>query len=284
MAVPQPLKWHGGKGAFNGKLAKWIISLMPPHTHYVEPFFGGGAVLLHKDPEGVSEVVNDLNGELVNFWNVLRCDNSFAILQHWLEATPFCEATYESACQHKPPADEMLNTSAAFAFFVRCRQSMAGRMKSFAPLSRTRTRQGMNEQAAAWLTAVNGLPEVHARMRRVAVLGRPALDVIKQQDGPQTLYYLDPSYPHETRTAKSVYEHEMTTADHLELLDVLERIKGKFILSGYRCEMYDKHAERCGWRREEFSIVNNSAGGSAKRVMTECIWMNYENADEPHLR
>ena len=61
--VPQPLKWHGGKGY----LAKWIISLMPPHVHYVEPFFGGGAVLLEKEPEGVSEVVNDVNAELSNF-------------------------------------------------------------------------------------------------------------------------------------------------------------------------------------------------------------------------
>jgi site-specific DNA-adenine methylase len=66
-----PLKWHGGKNAFNGKLARWITSLMPPHLHYVEPFAGGLAVLLAKNPDGVSDVVNDLDGDLLNFWRVL---------------------------------------------------------------------------------------------------------------------------------------------------------------------------------------------------------------------
>jgi len=61
--LTQPLKWHGGKHY----LAKAIIELMPPHVHYVEPYFGGGSVLLEKDPVGVSEVVNDRNRELMNF-------------------------------------------------------------------------------------------------------------------------------------------------------------------------------------------------------------------------
>ncbi len=66
--LTQPLKWHGGKHY----LAKRIIELMPEHVHYVEPYFGGGAVLLQKDPEGVSEVVNDIDGELMSFWDCLR--------------------------------------------------------------------------------------------------------------------------------------------------------------------------------------------------------------------
>ncbi len=86
-------------------------------------------------------------------------------------------------------------------FFITCRQSLAGRMEDFAPLSRTRTRRRMNEQCSAWLTAVEGLIEVHGRLKRVVILNRPALEVIRQEDGPQTLFYLDPPYLHQTRAA-----------------------------------------------------------------------------------
>src|SRR4051812_48674523 len=89
--VPKPLKWHGGKDY----LAKRIIALMPPHTHYAEAFFGGGSVLLAKDPEGVSEVANDLNGWLTTFWNVLRNPDQFQQLVRWLEAAPFSDAMFE---------------------------------------------------------------------------------------------------------------------------------------------------------------------------------------------
>ena len=91
--IPKPLKWHGGKGY----LASRIVALMPPHTHYVESFFGGGAVLLTKNPEGVSEVANDLNGWLTNFWNVLREPQQFEQLRRLLEATPFSESVFLAA-------------------------------------------------------------------------------------------------------------------------------------------------------------------------------------------
>lgn len=271
--VGVPLKWHGGKAY----LAARIVALMPPrHTwcHYVEPYFGGGSVLLENDPEGISEVANDLNGALVNFWNALRDPERFEKLKRRLEATPFSEFDWIEAntmCEFRP-ADEDLW---AWAFFVVCRQSLAGRMASFAPLSRSRTRRGMNEQASAWTAAVDGLPAVHARLRRVAVLNRPALDVIRRQDGGRTLFYLDPPYLHETRATTGEYAHEMTERQHAELLDVLAGLKGRFLLSGYRSPLYDGAAERHGWRRADFDLPNNAAGGAAKRRMTESVWMNY---------
>lgn len=266
--ITPPLKWHGGKQY----LASKIIALMPPHLHYVEPYFGGGAVLLAKDPEGVSEVANDLNRELANFWNVLRCPTEYEMLRRLLEATPFSEAIWD-ACEQQgagTPVDR------AYRFFVRCRQSLAGRMDTFAPLSRTRTRRGMNEQASAWINAVDGLPAVHARLRRVVVLNRKAVDVIRQQDGEQTLFYLDPPYLHETRASTGEYQHEMTNDDHAELLSLLAGIKGRFILSGYDSTMYREYEAKHGWHRRTFDLPNNSAGGETKRRMTEVVWMNYE--------
>jgi DNA adenine methylase len=274
-ATPSPLKWHGGKHY----LAPKIVALMPPHTHYVEPYFGGGSVLLAKDPEGVSEVANDRNRWLTAFWRVLQRPDYFAEFRRRMEATPFSEQEWDtarsymgdcgSACWEDP-------VMAACWFFVACRQSLAGRMEDFAPLTRNRTRRGMNEQASAWMTCVDGLPEVHARVRLVVVLDKDALDVIKDQDGPKTLFYCDPPYLHETRAAKGVYgEYEMRRDGHERLLAALGKIEGKFLLSGYRSFLYDAEAARHGWNRHDFELPNNAAGGKKKRRMKECVWCNF---------
>lgn len=267
--ISPPLKWHGGKHY----LAARIVGLMPPHLHYVEPFAGGLSVLLVKSPEGVSEVVNDMDRSLSNFWDVLRSDVLFPEFIRLAQATPFSEDVFDTAFMRRDHRGGDL-VHWAFWFFVLCRQSLAGRMKAFAPLSRTRTRGGMNEQASAWLSAVEGLPTVHARMKRVVVLNRDALDVIRQQDGPDTLFYCDPPYLHETRATTADYVHEMTKAQHADLLATLGGIRGKFLLSGYRSAVYDHDADTYGWRRHDFDLPNNAAGGESKRRMVECVWVN----------
>jgi DNA adenine methylase len=186
-----PLKWHGGKSY----LADWIIDLMPRHIHYVEPYAGGLAVLLNKHPfderhqwgeeaheRGISEVVNDLNQELTNFWQVLQDEAAFSKLQRIVGAIPFSQIQWEQSGQRMIPRHE-LDTEAAAAFFVRCRQSRSGGFKVFATLTRNRTRRSMNEQASAWLNCIDGLDDVHERLKRVVVLCGDALKVIRQQDG-----------------------------------------------------------------------------------------------------
>jgi DNA adenine methylase len=286
-AFAPPLKWHidGGKTY----LAQRIIALMPPRCknpnapdpadkgwlHYVEPYFGGGAVLLANDPEGIGEIANDINGTLTNFWKVLQCADMFGELQRWLEATPFSAVEFERAQHVLADEDKQSDIAQAWAFFVACRQSLAARMKGFTTVAKTRTRRGMNEAPSAWLNAIEGLPAVHARLKRVLILNRDALDVIRQQDGPATLFYLDPPYLHETRVSTDAYAHEMTADQHRELLVVLAQIQGRFLLSGYRSQLYDVAAEGAGWTRHDFEIANHSAGGKDKRRMVECVWVNY---------
>jgi DNA adenine methylase len=268
-----PLKVHGGKNAFNGKLARWIISLMPPHTHYVEPYAGGLAVLLHKNPEGTSEVVSDLNRDLMTFWRVLQNKDTFEDFRRIVEAVPFSEIEWDeaTAALDRPDGDRVQR---AVWFFVHCRQSLAGRMEEFASISKNRTRRGRNEQASAWQTAVAGLPLVHARLMRVAILDGPALDVIHSQGGPETTQYLDSPYLPETRGAPGVYgKYEMSEADHIELLSVLRSCKSKILLSGYPSELYDRNLP--GWTRKTFPIPNNSAHGKRKELKTECVWCNF---------
>ena len=133
-----PLKWHGGKYY----LAPKIVHLMPPHLHYVEPFFGGGAVLLAREPEnpagwlfpnqGVSEVVNDVHDRLINFWRVLQGEETFAAFQRKVEAIPLSRAAWEEAHEHVYGQDAIAD---AVAFFVDCRQSRSGLMTGFTSVS-----------------------------------------------------------------------------------------------------------------------------------------------------
>lgn len=284
-SVSSPLKWHGGKSY----LAKKIVELMPPRCktpnnpgpedagwlHYVEPFAGGLSVLLANDPEGISEVVNDVYTQLAHFWFCLSDERVFLDFIRMAQATPFSEDLWEKAREKTQHCIARMPTERAVEFFVCCRQSLAGRMDTFAPLSKSRTRRGMNEQASAWINAIDGLPKVHARLRRVVVLNEDALKVIKQQDGPRTLFYLDPPYLHETRKTTGEYEHEMTAEQHAELLSVLADLQGRFLLSGYRSDLYDNAAKEHGWRCVEFELPNNAASGKTKRRMVECVWMNY---------
>lgn len=263
-----PLKWHGGKHY----LAHRIVALMPAHKHYVEPYAGGLSVLLAKDPEGVSEVANDLSQDLSNFWRVLQSADTWQDFRRVVEAVPFSEGEFADARRVTVFGSDI---DRAVNFFVRCRQSLAGRMKSFTGVTKTRTRRGMNNEVSAWLAAVEGLPAVHARLKRVLILNRPALDVIRGHDTPNTLFYLDPPYLHETRVTTKDYAHEMSEQQHAELLVALTNIKGKFLLSGYPSNLYDEQARVLGWTRHDFPTANHAAGGKTKRVMTESVWTNY---------
>jgi DNA adenine methylase len=269
--ITPPIKRHGGKHY----LANRIIALMAPHTHYVEPFFGAGGVLLHKAPQGVSEVVNDIDGELICFWRALQSEEQFEKLRRRIEATPFSQLVFEQALE-SVGAEIADPIERAARFFILARQSRQGIGRVFATLSRLRTRRGMNEQVAAWLGAIEGLSEVHNRLRRVAVLNDDAVKVIHTQDGKETLFYCDPPYVHMTRTVTTAYECEMNDDQHRALLDKLATIEGKFLLSGYRCPMYDEWATKHGFHRVDIPIDNKASSSKTKEIKLERVWMNYE--------
>lgn len=245
---------------------------MPPRTDwhlYREPYFGGGSVLLRMDGEGVSEAVNDQYGALVDFWAVLAETPDRMLRELW--GTPFSQEAWEQAI-HDLCADDRVRR--ATAFFVRARQSRQGLMKDFATPT-ARVRRGMNENVSAWLSAVEGLSDVHRRLKRVEIRCMDAIDFIKKYDHPQALFYCDPPYLHETRQAKDAYEYEMSVEDHRCLLESLAGIQGKFLLSGYHSELYGSYYDAYGWSCDERIIDNKASGAETKPKKTECLWMNF---------
>jgi DNA adenine methylase len=219
--------------------------------------------------------VNDLDGRLVNFWRVLRSPELFPRFLRLAQATPLARAAWEEAHAHpQGGTDPVLD---AWAFFVDCRQSLAGRFRGFTSLTRTRTRRGINGNASEWLGAVEGLPAVHARLQPVVLEHRDALKLIPREDTPDTLFYCDPPYLHATRATTDAYACEMTEAQHRALLAVLRACKGKVMLSGYASALYD--ATLADWTRHTFDLPNNAAGGKAKGRETEVLWCNFCGSD-----
>jgi DNA adenine methylase len=268
--IAAPIKWHGGKTY----LAARIIEMMPEHTHYIEPYFGGGAVFFRKPDSliaGHSEVINDVFGELVNFWKILQSDAHFIEFERRMNLTPFGKPEWEESLQQtsENPVDR------ACAFFIRYRQSRQGLGNAFATMSKTRTRRGMNEQVSSWLSAVEGLPVAHERLKRVVIFCEDAVKLIRQEDDPKSFFYCDPPYLTETRSSKDAYSFEMTNSQHSELLECLGCLSGKFLLSGYPNSLYDSAANKFGWNRVDIMIDNKASSLKSKPKKTECVWSNY---------
>lgn len=271
------LKWHGGKYY----LADTIIGMFPKRekfTHYAEPFFGGGSVLLKLNSVHVSETINDINGHLMNFWKVLQKEETMLELARLSRMTPFSEVEFLEARQyiseHPINPEEGVSVEAAWRFFIMNRMCRQGLHKSYATPTK-RIRRNMNENVSAWLSAVDELPDIYQRLRRVEVRCMDFEKFIAAYDHPKCLFYIDCPYLHETRTATKAYEYEMTEEDHVRLLNQLTTLKGKFILSGYPSDLYQEHAYTHRWKVRVVDIDNKASSAKKKEIKHECIWTNF---------
>jgi len=257
--------WYGGK--FNH--LEWLLPLLPGAHHYCEPFSGAASVLINRDPAPV-ETYNDIDGEVVNFFRVLRDD--FAALQRAIALTPFSREEYHQAVTWGD--DDVSSLERSRRFYVRARQARTG-LAQTATLGRwancrNTSRAGMSGVVSRWLGGVEGLSEIAERLLRVQIENRPALDVIRLYDDTETLFYCDPPYLHSERGDSRAYGFEMDQAEHRELASVLTSCRGKVALSGYRCDEMDTWY--AGWRRFDAAAKQCH---SIKQVRHECLWMNY---------
>ena len=259
------LRYHGGKW----KLAPWIISHFPPHRIYVEPYGGGGSVLMQKQ-RSYSEVYNDLWGVVVNVFRVLRDPSQAAELERVIRLTPFAREEFEAT------GDEILSQIAdpielarrtifrSFAGF-----GSAATNAKYATGFRSNSSRSGTTPAHDWAHYPDALPAIIERLAGVVIENRAAVEVIRQHDGLDTLHYVDPPYVHSTRKERQSknYRHEMTDAQHRELANVLHNTRGMVVLSGYDCELY---RELYGdWARYDRSTF---ADGASARV--ESLWLS----------
>ncbi len=260
------LRWHGGKW----RLAPWIIQYFPAHTIYVEPFGGAASVLLRKTPTA-AEIYNDLDGRLVNLFRVLRDVDKAADLKRRVELTLFARAEFDWA--YGIPADDVDDAHRMIVLSF-----MGHGSDSTTRTCRTGFRSRLSDNRAlpsqAWSTWHRSIPEFADRLRGVVIEQCPAAVLIERFARPDTLFYVDPPYLPETRSAIANgrakthgYRHELTAADHEELLALLDRTEGMVVLSGYPSELYDDMLS--GWTRVETRALADGA-----RPRTEVLWLN----------
>lgn len=265
-SVTRPVvRWFGGKWL----LAPWIVSHFPAHRVYVEPFGGGGSVLLRK-PRAYAEVYNDLDAEIVNLFRVLRDEGQAARLIELLRLTPFARAELEAAYEScEDPVER------ARRLIVLCFQGFGSNAHARVPTGfRANANKNGTTPAMDWCNYPDALPVAVERLRGVMIERRPASEVMVQQDGPATLHYVDPPYVWATRGRGNKYDvtyrgyaHELSDDDHRALLELLRGLQGMVVLSGYPHEIYDEALT--GWRRVERAAL---ADGARKR--TEVLWLN----------
>lgn len=258
------LRYHGGKW----KLADWLISLFPPHRVYVEPFGGGASVLLRKK-RSYAEVYNELDGEVVNVFRVLRDSGKAAILRRQLEYTPF--AKEEFALSYEPCTDEV---EQARRTLVRSFMGFGSAAATgFGTGFRANSNRSGTTPAHDWTNMPKHVEQWTERLRGVVIENKDALEVIAQHDTPDTLFYVDPPYVLSTRKLKNPYcgkgyRFEMSDDQHRTLAGALHEVQGMVVLSGYASDVYDLELY-ADWER-----VEKPAHADGARDRLEVVWLN----------
>jgi DNA adenine methylase len=263
MSVPTiraPFAYYGGKT----NIADRIAALLPAHQHYVEPFAGSLAVLFAKSPSKM-ETANDLNGDLMLFWRVLR-DRPTELLRA-CALTPHSRAELDVA-QVLEGCDELEH---ARRVWVRLSQARTGTLR------KTGWRffidpNGSSVGMPAYLSGyVDRIAAVAERLHRVSLEARPALDLIEAYGAhPDVLLYCDPPYLAETRSGSN-YANEMAgTPEHRELAEALRGCAAAVVVSGYDSPLYDEIY--AGWDRTEIRTGNGQGG--TYRGTIEVLWSN----------
>ncbi|WP_028590334.1 DNA adenine methylase [Paenibacillus massiliensis] len=253
MKVPRILHYPGSKWS----MANWIISHMPQHMTYLESFFGSGAVLFSK-PRSQIETVNDLDGEIVNLFRVIReRPDELANAIRW---TPHSRQEYYESYH---PADDDLER--ARRLVVRLWQGRGGKTAH-----RTGWRSMIEPNGPLpgkeWLSFPDKVYAVAERLQGVQIECQAAAELLLRYRRPDVLVYADPPYVQSTRTTTS-YRYEMTDQDHCELLNILDDHPGPVLLSGYAHPLYDDRLQH--WNRE---TRRAKAEGGASRE--EVLWIN----------
>jgi DNA adenine methylase len=251
------LLWHGGKWL----LAPWIISHFPPHRTYVEPFGGAASVLLRKS-RASSEVYNDADGEIVNFFRILRDPALADRLRARLELTPFARDEQRAAYER---ADDAVERARRFIVRSFMGHSSVGAIRESPVGFRINSNTSL---ASGWASWPQQVPTLVERLRGVAIENADGAVVMRRYDSPSTLFYVDPPYLPSTRRLDRVYRHEMGRADHVRLLDQLRSLEGMIALSGYPSALYDEVLS--GWDHREADACAYSGAIPTR----ERLWLN----------
>lgn len=249
------LKYPGGKW----RIADWIISHLPPHKVYLEPFFGSGGVFFNKEPAYL-ETINDINGDIVNLFKV--CRERPQELARALEFTPWAREEYRNC--YEITGDEV----------ERARRTLVRHHQSFGTtnsnLNSWRNSQTYKSPrcAAQWCELPETVFKICGRLKLAQIENRSAFELIESFNNPDTLIYLDPPYLQSLRK-RNMYKYEMTEAQHEELIELIRQSKSKICLSAYDSDLYNT-------RLKDWYTAEKQTTAQMGKLRTEKLYMNYQ--------
>ncbi len=253
MAYPRVQQYPGSKWS----MADWIINHMPEHEVYLETHFGSGAVYFTKQPAKI-ETINDVNGKVVNLFRTIR--EKPEELARLIEWTPWARAEYYES--YEMTGNELED---ARRFLVRCWQAHGTRTSDRTGWKNSIQASGKN-RTKGWQQLPERIMKVTERLKNTQIECQKAEKLVERYRYPEVLIYADPPYLIETRHGR-IYEDEMTSEEHEELLTALEAHPGPVLLSGYAHPMYDERLKH--WKRETRIAY---AEGGKRRI--EVLWIN----------
>lgn len=266
MVKLQAFPWYGGKVRHVQK----INPHLPNTSRFVVVFGGSASVLLNRSPWGL-EVLNDINNDVINFFEVLR--DSPDELIDWLNNTPYHETAFERSKQ-RLETDSLSKLEKAGYFFVRTTMSYNAYDSNTFAYSTKEIRRDQSQHTARYRHKIDQLERIAERLRRVQFLSRDFREVIEKFDKNDTLCYCDPPYLPETRNETGNYEYEMSRTDHKDFLSLALDYPEKIAISSYENALYnDELLEKDWWlMRFEKQELAPSESGTEKR---EVLYTNY---------
>ena len=269
-----PLSYYGGKQKLSRDICRALYQSpnWDARGHYVEPYFGGGAVFFAKEPQRM-ETINDLNDNLITFYRVVKNPKGFDELKSLLDGTLYARSEFNRAGRILRGEYDASDVAKAWAVFVQSFQGYSGRW-CHGWLLNVAERGRLD--AAVWRSKTEKLTaEYCARLEKAQLDNRDALFVIQRLDRPHALFYLDPPYAGTYCNYAGV--PKWRDADLAALLETLKTLKGRFILSGFPHPLIDEAQAEMGWtqlrKRCAYSMQTKDPAKKAGKV--ECLTANY---------
>ena len=255
-----PITYYGGKQ----NMIKHLLGIIPAHKIYCEPFFGGGALFFAK-PKSEVEIINDKNGEVINFFKIVK--TRFPELQKEIQGTLHSREHYKKAMVVYEHPDLFNDIKRAWALWVLTNQGFASMIGSW----------GFGKENAKEKSLANKRDEftkVYAdRLRTVQIENNDAIKVIDRSDSKDTFIYCDPPYIGSNMGHYKGYSEE----DYIKLLNTLVKVKANFLLSSYPSPILSQYIKKYKWKTKRIEKSVSVTKHTEKRK-TEMMVMNYDPA------
>ncbi|HBX44486.1 MAG TPA: methyltransferase [Porphyromonadaceae bacterium] len=247
-----PITYWGGKQ----QLTKRILSLIPTHKQYDEPFFGGGAIFFAKQPSEI-EFINDVNGEMVNFYRTLK--RKFPELKDEVDCTLHSEFQHNQAREIYSDPLSHSDVLRSWAVWMLSKQSIYSIFTNGWAVSIDSNKAKQVQWSKETFTILYA-----RRLERTSIFCRDAINVIESTDTPTTFHYVDPPYFNSDMGHYDGYTKE----DFTNLLNVLSSCRGRFMLSSYPSDILNEYVKQNGWKCIEMNMKKSSGKGNKTEVLT----------------